>query len=132
MRKRCTVNWLAYISGGRGLVIADVSDPSNQKKLREYVIREETQGVQVEGSNVYIASSKGLEILDISDPNMISPFFTLVTDKSPTYCTDTWHICCGQGFDPNRSQSFRAVELIQISNSSFLRFYPESACKPSK
>ena len=61
-------NGYVYITNNNELLIFNVSDPSNPRKLGELPLQGSGHCIWLENNLAYIATSAGLEIIDVTDP----------------------------------------------------------------
>ena len=58
----------AYVAGGFGLQIVDISDPKNMQIIGSFNTPNSANNISVVGDKAYITGGFGLQIIDISDP----------------------------------------------------------------
>lgn len=62
----------AFVAAGPSILVFDVSDPRNPRRVSEYETQADALDIEVRGDYAYVAESeRGLTILDISDPDNI-------------------------------------------------------------
>lgn len=78
----------AYCSFHNGLIILDVSDPSDMQFVSKVFCPGRGEGIDVSGDYVYLANGEsGVCIIDVSNPEM--PEITVIWD-SPAYVMDVY------------------------------------------
>jgi hypothetical protein len=61
---------MAYLAAGRpGLVVVDISDPANPRRLADADTPRTARSVDVEGNYAYVGDLNWLRVFDISSPS---------------------------------------------------------------
>jgi uncharacterized repeat protein (TIGR02543 family) len=107
----------AFLATGSGVLVYDVSNPSQPLPLRSYSTPVIPQDIKVSGNNLYVADARGgLSILTLTDLNPPEVFITNPTSSS-IYTNTTGTLNLSGAADDNLGLVTGAVTLVTWANN---------------